>query len=73
MMLTCIYHMIQTGEAFNPSDLQATCKPEHKKQSFTDETAIAFLAAQGYDVSSLSKVSSATESMVIDSSLKSAV
>jgi len=70
MMLTCIYHMVQTGEAFNPSDLQATCRMAHKKQPLTDETAIAYLAAQGYDVSVLTKISPADDSPVIDSSLK---
>jgi transposase len=48
MMLTCIYHMIQTGEAFNPSDYEQYQKPvDHGRVVLTDETAIAFLAAQG--------------------------
>jgi len=57
MMLTCIYHLIETGESFNPSDYEQTHKPTPRKQVLTDETAIAFLAAQGYDVSSLEKLS----------------
>ena len=57
MMLTCIYHMIQTGEAFNPSDYESFEKPTPRKVALTDESAIAFLAAQGYDVSSLTKAS----------------
>ena len=56
MMLTCIYHMLKTGEAFNPSDYQEFNSPVPQKQVLTDETAIAFLAAQGYDVSSLVKL-----------------
>ena len=56
MMLTCIYHMLQTGEAFNPSDYEELNSPVPKKQVLTDETAIAFLAAQGYDVSALTKI-----------------
>ena len=55
MMLTCIYHMIQTGEAFNPSDYESSQKPAPRKVVLTDESAIAFLKAQGYDVSSLTK------------------
>jgi len=56
MMLTCIYHMLATGEVFNPSDYEELNMPVPAKQVITDETAIAFLAAQGYDVSTLSKI-----------------
>jgi transposase len=55
MMLVCIYHMIQTGEAFNPSDYESINNPMPRKVELTDEKAIAFLASQGYDVSSLTK------------------
>jgi hypothetical protein len=55
MMLTCIYSMMSTGEVFNPSDYEETKSPKHQKQYLTDETAIAYLAAQGYDVSGLKK------------------
>jgi transposase len=55
MMITCIYHMINTGETFNPSDLKDLYAPVPKKSVLTDETAIAFLAAQGYDVAGLVK------------------
>jgi transposase len=56
MMLTCIFHLIQTGETFSPSDLQETINPNAvKKVVLTDQSAIAFLVAQGYDVSSLVK------------------
>ena len=55
MMLTCIYHMISTGETFNPSDGKKDKPPVSRERApaFTDETAIAFLAGRGYDVSSL--------------------
>ena len=55
MMLTCIYHMLHTGEAFNPSDYAEMSAPVPRKKVFTDESAIAYLAAQGYDVASLRK------------------
>ena len=55
MMLTCIYNMMLTGEAFNPSDYEETKSPKPQKQYLNDETAIAYLAAQGYDVSGLKK------------------
>ena len=52
MMLTCIYHLIQSGEKFNPSDLQQTINPPaSKKVTLNDQTAIAF-----YDTSSLVKI-----------------
>jgi len=57
MLLTCIYHMILNGESFNPSDYHEFHAPAPRNQPLTDETAIAFLAAHGYDVSSLSKLS----------------
>ena len=57
MLMTCVYHMILTGESFNPSDLQEVCKPAPKKQVITDKAAIEYLASQGYDVSSLTKPS----------------
>jgi transposase len=55
MMLTCIYNMMLTGAAFNPSDYEELKSPRPQKQRLTDETAIAYLAAQGYDVSGLKK------------------
>ena len=56
MMLTCIYHMIDIGEAFNPSDYEDFTEPVSRKAALSTDTAIAFLAAQGYDVSALKKV-----------------
>jgi hypothetical protein len=56
MMLTCIYHMLQTGKTFNPSDYDEFKNPKPKRvPALTDEIAIAHLAAQGYDVSALTK------------------
>ena len=55
MMLTCIYHMIQTGEVFNPSDYNDFDKPVTRKVVLNDENAIAYLASKGYDISSLTK------------------
>jgi len=68
MMLTCIYHMVLTGETFNPSDLKPACKPKPKKQVLSDETVFAYIAAQGYDVSSLTKFHPEEDSSVIVSS-----
>jgi len=56
MMLTCIYHILVTGEVFNPSDYGEFKSPIPRKQVLSDETAIAFLAAQGYDISTLTKI-----------------
>jgi len=55
MMLTCVYNMMTTGEAWNPSDHKDYDSPFIRKQEFSEESAIAFLAAQGYDVSALVK------------------
>ena len=68
MMLTCIYHMVLTGEVFNPSDLKPACKPTPKKQVLSDETVFAYLAAHGYDVSSITKLHPSDDSSVIVSS-----
>lgn len=55
MLLVCIYHMIQTGECFNPSDYEEFQNPVPKQQMFTEQAAIDFLRKKGYDVSSLGK------------------
>jgi len=55
MMLICIYHMIQTGEVFNPSDYDNFDKPATRKVVLNDENAMAYLASQGYDISSITK------------------
>lgn len=53
MILVAIYHILLTGETFNPSDLEETNKPKTSKNKLTTETALAFLQAQGFDVSSI--------------------
>lgn len=56
MMLTCVYHMLKTGECFNPSDYEEFLSPMPRRQIITEQTAIEFLREQGYDVSVLAKV-----------------
>ena len=57
MMLVCIYHMILTGEVFNPSDYQSFKAPDSKKGiALTEESAIEFLRKSGFDVSKLTKL-----------------
>ena len=54
MILVAAYHIIQKGEEFNPSDLKEIHKPKTSKNNkLTTESALAFLQAQGYDVSSI--------------------
>lgn len=54
MMLVSIYHMIQTGAAFNPSDYESIKNPKPKKnKEMTVEKALEFLAQNGYDTSAI--------------------
>lgn len=55
MLLICIYHMMQTGECFNPSDYEEFQNPTPKQQILTPQVAIEFLREKGYDVSFLDK------------------
>lgn len=55
MLLVCVYHMIQTGECFNPSDYEEFQNPAPRQQVLTAQAAIEFLREKGYDVSSLDK------------------
>jgi transposase len=55
MMLTCIYHMLKTGECFNPSDYEEFQNPKPERKVLNEQNAIAFLVEQGYDVSTLAK------------------
>jgi len=73
MMLACIYHIVLTGEVFNPSDLKPVCEPSPKKQALSDETVFAYLTAQGYDVSSLKKIPTTADSSVIVSTVINSV
>ena len=54
MMMVACYHIIETGEVFNPSDYEAITKPQPSKKQLTPEIALAFLSKNGYDVSSIS-------------------
>ena len=58
MMLVSIYHMILTGEKFNPSDYESfkNPKPQKEKNNYTVETALNFLKSQGFDVSSIQDI-----------------
>lgn len=55
MILTCIYHMIKTGQDFNPIDYKELTnpKPPSQKVELTVETALQFLSSKGLDISSL--------------------
>jgi len=55
MMLICIYHMLKSGEYFNPSDYEELKNPAPVVYRLTDSVAINFLIEQGYDVSALQK------------------
>ena len=56
MMLVSIYHMILTGETFNPSDYESFKNPKPINQTkLTEESAIEFLKQSGFDVSKLTK------------------
>ena len=54
MILVSIYHMIKTGESFNPSDYESLMNPKPKKTNeLTLDKALSFLQSQGYDTSSI--------------------
>jgi transposase len=53
MMLTCIYQILSLGEVFNPTDLYKKEPVKNTPHALTVESALAFLAKQGYDVSSI--------------------
>lgn len=54
MMLVCIYHMILTGETFNPSDYESLTNSKPKNQpNYSVQSALEFLQQAGYDVSSI--------------------
>nr|MCR5449117.1 transposase [Solobacterium sp.] len=51
MMLICIYHMILTGESFNPSDYDELMNPKPRKsRDLTIESAVEFLKSSGTDI-----------------------
>jgi len=57
MMLVCIYHMILTGESFNPSDIESFKNPNSKSKpkELTVDSALEFLKKSGYNVSTIYK------------------
>lgn len=56
MLLVAIYHMLLTGEVFNPSDIESFKNPK-PAQSFqlTPDVALEFLKQSGYDISSIQR------------------
>ena len=54
MMLVSIYHMILTGEEFQPTDYESLMNPKsNTDQSLTVEKALNFLKRSGIDISSI--------------------
>ena len=54
MMLISIYHMILTGESFNPSDYEELMNPKPRKpREFTIESAVDFLKSSGSDINTI--------------------
>ena len=54
MMLVSIYHMILTGEEFQPTDYESLMNPKsNTDQSLTVEKALNFLKQSGIDISSI--------------------
>ena len=57
MMLIAIYHILLTGETFNPSDIEEIHNPKtSKNKTLTVESALTFLKEQGLDISSINLV-----------------
>ena len=57
MMLVAIYHILLTGETFNPSDIEEIHNPKtSKNKTLTVESALTFLKEQGLDISSINLV-----------------
>lgn len=56
MLLVCMYHMLDTGECFNPSDWDVFSRPQPQRVVLTEKNALDFLQLQGYDISLLQKV-----------------
>jgi len=52
-LLISIYHMVQTGEIFNPSDYDCIEKTVIKKQSITTSQALEHLKSLGVDISTI--------------------
>lgn len=58
-MLVAIYHMINSGESFNPRDYEEIVNPKSKKitniNQMEDKDILKVLAVRGYDISKLQK------------------
>lgn len=54
MLLVSIYHMLLTGEAFKPSDIESFKTPKLVQSiKLTPDVALQFLQQSGYDISSI--------------------
>jgi transposase len=49
MMAVCIWHMLSTGEVFNPSDLDAPGR-RRERRALTEQSALELLRGMGYDI-----------------------
>lgn len=67
-MLVAIYHMILTGESFNPGDYEEVVNPKPKKNTninqMEDEDILKILANRGYDITKLQKVDNIQQPIV---------
>lgn len=57
MMMVCIYHMVSEQKPFNPTDYAEMMDPHfyQPKVALNDENVFAYLEAQGYDISLITK------------------
>lgn len=53
MILVNIYHILSTGEFYNPCDIEQIINPKPVKKVMTIQNAIEFLQSQGFDTSKL--------------------
>ena len=53
MILVNIYHILSTGEVYNPCDIEQIINPKPVKKVMTIQNAIEFLQSQGFDTSKL--------------------
>lgn len=58
MILVNIYHILSTGEAYSPCDMEQIINPKPVKKVMTIQNAIEFLQSQGFDTSKLISSSS---------------
>ena len=53
MLLVSIYHMVKTGENFNPSDYDSFNNPKHNQSKITTKQALEHLQSLGVDISQI--------------------